>query len=87
MDGQDAEVDYFVPEVNVFEIDPEVRMSVESSHFGALKLRFTVYNPLGRRYTNERTFFAPTRAAAISGREYRRWEEGRYFWFTAKRAF
>ncbi|MCA6251978.1 TonB-dependent receptor domain-containing protein [Phenylobacterium sp.] len=87
VDGQDAEVDYFVPEVNVFEIDPEVRMSVESSHFGALKLRFTVYNPLGRRYTNERTFFAPTRAAAITGREYRRWEEGRYFWFTVKNAF
>jgi len=87
VDGQDAETDYFVPEVNVFEFGPEVRMSVESSYFGNLKLRFSVYNPLGRRFTNERTFFEPTRAAAVTGREFRRWEEGPYFWFTVKNAF
>lgn len=87
VDSQDAEVDYFVPEVNVFEPGPEVRMTVESSHLKNLKLRFTVYNPLGRRFTNDRTFFAPTRAAAISGREARRWEEGPYLWVTAKSAF
>jgi hypothetical protein len=87
VDGQDAEVDYFVPEVNAFEPGPEVRMTVESSHLKNLKLRFTVYNPLGRRFTNDRTFFAPTRAAAIAGREARRWEEGPYLWVTAKSAF
>jgi hypothetical protein len=87
VDSQDAEVDYFVPEVNVFEPGPEVRMTVESSHLKNLKLRFTVYNPLGRRFTNDRTFFAPTRAAAIAGREARRWEEGPYLWVTAKSAF
>jgi hypothetical protein len=87
VDSQDAEVDYFVPEVNVFEPGPEVRMTVESSHLKNLKLRLTVYNPLGRRFTNDRTFFAPTRAAAISGRETRRWEEGPYLWVTAKSAF
>jgi hypothetical protein len=42
---------------------------------------------MGRGFTSERTVYAPTRAGPVSAREYRRWEEGRQFWFTAKGVF
>lgn len=87
VEGRGETLDYFVPEVSALSVDPELRMSIESSHFRNLKLRMTVFHPMGRAFTSERTVYAPTRAGSVSARESRRWEEGRQFWFTAKGVF
>ena len=85
--GEDKRVSYYVPEFSAFGMGPEVRLTVESTYWKDLKVSLTVLNPLGRRFTTDRTFFSPTRAAAFTGREARRWEEGPDVTLTVKRSF
>jgi hypothetical protein len=85
--GEDEQVSYYVPESSAFGMGPEVRLTVESTYWQDLKVSLTVLNPLGRRFTRDRTFFAPTRATAVTGREAARWEEGPDVSLTVKRTF
>ncbi|MCA3755488.1 MAG: hypothetical protein INF01_13780 [Phenylobacterium sp.] len=85
--GEDKRVSYYVPEFSAFSMSPEVRLTVESTYWQDLKVSLTVLNPLGRRFTTDRTFFSPTRASAVTGREARRWEEGPDVSLTVKRSF
>ena len=85
--GEDKQISYYVPEFSAFGMSPEVRLTVESTYWQDLKVSLTVLNPLGRRFTTDRTFFSPTRASAVTGREARRWEEGPDVSLTVKRSF
>ncbi len=87
MSGEDKRVSYFVPEFSAFGMSPEVRLTVESTYWQDLKVSLTVLNPLGRRFTTDRTFFSPTRGSAVTGREAARVEEGPDVSLTVKRSF